>query len=414
MRLDITVGLEKYKEGSLSVTAAVSAAEGAHDFTLSALAAGTGLAVRDWSVEGGPGGVAGERVTVTGTEFRLAYTVAIPHKVCLGTGKETDLLYPFLNNEEIFFGTGILPIPAQPCTASLRLTGLPPGWGEFSSLTPGGMHAQKLPAFFCYCAPGLAPAGHTWRGREREVAFRVLVQRGKSLPMPEAELFAFFDRYMDRLERDLAPYRRAREINFLILQPPADFEALAGGRTFATGENVLNGIVCYSPKEPDYVEKRFGYASYARFLYEGLAHELLHFYTSMSFDASEKTVLYPAPDCPAYASHLLAEALNLYFCSQYAGELVPEARGSFEAWLERCSARRSRTGAPQPLLDLRELDGHLHASGSSLLALFRELLLVKLEKPGPYSSAAFLFDTMRGRLGVAPPPELEKAILSRP
>ena len=232
--------------------------------------------------------------------------------------------------------------------------------------------------------------------------------------MPEAELFNFFDSYMDRLERDLAPYRRAREINFLVLQPPADFEALAGGRTFATGENVLNGIVCYAPREPDYVEKRFGYASYARFLYEGLAHELLHFYTSMSFDASEKTVLYPAPDCPAYASHLLAEALNLYFCSQYAGELVPEARGSFEAWLERCSARRSRTGAPQPLLDLRELDAHLRACGSSLLALFRELLLVKLEKPGPYSSAAFLFDTMRGRLGVAPPPELESAILSRP
>lgn len=411
MHLDISVDLGKYAQGRLSVRVAVQAGPGEHVFTLIALAAGEGVSVLDWQVAGGESRAEGPLVSVAGAAFVLRYDVGIRHGVCLGSGKDTDLVYPFLNANEVFFGTGLLPIPREACTAAFRLVGLPAGWSEFSSLAPGGMHPDKLSAFFCYCAPGAAPAEHTWRGRAREVKFRVLKQRGASLPVPEQALFDFFDGYMNWLEDSLAPYQRAGEINFLVLQAPADFSALAGGRSFATGENVLNGIACYSPDDAGYLQSYFGFSSYSQYLYEGLAHELMHFYTSAALEAREKSVLYPASGCPAYAARLLGEALNNYFYSGYVARQVPAAHGSFENWLSRARARRIKTEARQPFLDLLELDEYLRANGASLLALFREMVLLRLNDRRPYASAAFLFETMRTRLHLEPPEALENAII---
>ncbi len=413
MRLAISVDLKDYAQGSLAVRAEVRAGAGEHGFTLAALAAGDGVSVSNWVVTGGESRVEGDLVSVTGASFVIRYDVEVRHRVCLGSGKDTDLVYPFLNANEVFFGTGLLPAPREACTAEFRLAGLPAGWAEFSSLAPGGMHGDKLSAFFCYCAPGEAPAEHTWRGRAQEVKSRVLKQHGVSLPVPEQALFDFFDGYMGWLEDSLAPYQRAGEINFLVLQAPADFSALSGGRTFATGENVLNGIACYAPADAEYLRSYFGFSSYAQYLYEGLAHELMHFYTSPVPEAREKSVLYPAPGCPAYAARLLGEALNNYFYSGYVSREVPAARGSFDSWLSRASARREKTGARQPFLDLLELDEYLCANGASLLELFREMVLLKLDDRRPYGSADFLFETMRARLHLDPPEPLEKAVLSQ-
>ena len=131
------------------------------------------------------------------------------------------------------------------------------------------------------------------------------------------------------------------------------------------------------------------------------------------FDVPAKTVLYPSPGCAAYAVRLLGDALNIYFCTQYVSEHVPEARGSFEKWLARVRVRQEKTGARQPLLDLQALDAHLRAAGSSLLALFREMVLLRLDDRRPYESAGFLFETMRSRLHIEPPEALEKGILSQ-
>jgi len=414
MNLDISVDIGGYAQGRVRVRVDVRASEGEHVFALDALAAGPGVAVTGWQVAGGKSSLDGRLARVTGAEFVITYDVEIAHKVCLGSGKDTDLVYPFLNANEVFFGTGLLPVPQEPCTAAFRLAGLPAGWSEFSSLTPGGMHADKLSAFFCYCAPGAAPAEHAWRGREQEVKLRILKQRGASLPAPEQALFDFFDGYMGWLEESLAPYRRAGEINFLVLQAPSDFSVLSGGRSFATGENMLNGIACYAPADAEYLRNYFGFSSYEQYLYEGLAHELMHFYTSAALEAREKTVLYPAPGCPDYAARLLGEALNNYFYSGYVSRQVPAARGSHENWLSRARARAAKTGGRQPFLDLLELDEYLRAKGASLLALFREMVLLRLNDRRPYESAAFLFETMRSRLRLAPPEALEKAVLAEP
>lgn len=412
MRLDITVSLEKYAAGLLGVQLRGSGIAGRRYFKLAALTPGTGITAPRWRLSCGQ--PQGEDFSVDGPDFALEYELAVPHKVCLGSDKRADLLYPFMNDGEVFFGTGCLPVTEEDCEVSLRLAGLPPGWSEFSSLAPGGMSAEKLRGFFCYCSGGQAPAEHVFRGAAQETKLRVLAQRGKELPMGAGELFSFFDGYMGWLEGSLAPYRRAPEINYLVLQAPPDFEALAGSRSFATGENVLNGVACYAPPGDGYIRERFGYRSYAHFLYEGLAHELTHFYTSGVCGVPSKTVLYPAPDCPGYASRLIAEALNLYFCTQYVSEHVPEGRGSFDAWIERCRGRLSATGARQPLLDLLELDSWLQGRGSGLLALFREMVLLRLDDRRPYASAAFLFDTLRSRLGVEPPAALEAQILAQP
>ena len=412
MHLDICVDLNKYAQGRLAVRADVQAGPGEHAFTLAALSVGNGVSVTGWRVTGGESRAAGPQVSVTGAAFTLSYQVEVRHGACLGSSKDTDLIYPFLNANEVFFGTGLLPVPQEACTAAFRLAGLPAGWAEYSSLTPGGMHGDKLSAFFCYCTPAAAPAEHTWRGQSQEVKFRVLKQLGRALPVTEQALFDFFDGYMGWLESSLAPYQRAGEINLLILQAPADFSALGGGRSFATGENVLNGIACYAPDDAAYLQSYFGFSTYAQYLYEGLAHELMHFYTSAAHEAREKSVLYPAPGCPAYAARLLGEALNNYFYSGYVSRQVPEACGSFENWLSRANSRREKTGARQPFLDLQELDEYLRAHGSSLLALFREMVLSRLNDRRPYSSAAFLFETMRASLHLEPPAALEKAILS--
>lgn len=413
MHIDISVDISRYPQGVLGVRADVRADPGEHAFTLGVLTVGNGISVTSWRVAGGESRVEGPLVRVAGASFSLDYDVAVRHGVCLGSDIEADLLYPFLNPHEVFFGTGLLPIPREACTAEFRLTGLPAGWSEFSSLAPGGMHADKLSAFFCYCAPCAAPAEHVWRGRAQEVKFRVLTQRGVRLPVPAGELFGFVDGYMNWLERSLAPYSRAAEINFLMLRAPADFQALAGGRTFASGENVLNGIACYAPDDARYLREFFGFSTYEQYLYEGLAHELMHFYTSPALEAREKTVLYPAPDCPAYAANLLGEALNNYFYSGYVARHVPSASGSFDNWLSRARARREKTGARQPFLDLQELDEYLRANGASLLDLFRELILSRLTDRRPYGSAAILFETMRSKLRLEPPEALEKAIMDR-
>lgn len=411
MQVHVSVHLQNYRQNLLTITLDAQGQPGSHGFTLSALAAGNGISVVNWQITGGEGRVDGAQFHVSGAAFRLQYDLEIMPHVCLGSDLELDFTYPFLNPDEIFFGTGILPIPHEPCDVTVQLVELPEGWSEFSSLTPGGMHPDKLNEFFCYCAADLVPFTHRYQGQRQEVTFRVQVQRGKELPIPVETLFAFFDAYLNWLEDSLVPYQRAAEINFLVLQAPPNFADLANGRTFATGENVLNGIVCYAPPAPDYLQRVFGYPDYARFLYEGLAHELLHSYTSASRSGRQKSVLYPAPHCPAYAVRLLADALNNYFYSRYVSEHVPEAQDAFEMWTARSRLRQQKTSQRQPLLDLLQLDEYLQENGASLLALFREMLQLKLETRQPYESAGFLFDTLRERLGIQPPRAFEDEIL---
>lgn len=411
MQIHITVHLENYVRRLLMVTVDAQAQPGDHIFLLHVLTVGNGVSIVDWQVTGGQSRVDESQVHINGSSFRVQYSVAILHELCLGAAVEVEFTYPFLNTNEIFFGSGILPIPQEPYEVTFQLSGLPDGWSEFSSLTPGGIHPSKLPEFFCYCATDLEPITHLYHGRLQDIELRLLTQRGKSLPMPAQALFAFFDKYMNWLEHSLLPYQRANEINFLILQAPPNFATLANSRTFATGENTLNGIVCYAPSDVEYLQKYLGYTSYAQFLYEGLAHELLHYYTTASLTGRKKSVLYPSPECPPYAIKLLADALNIYFYSQYVSEHIPEARGSFEMWVSRARSRQQKTGKRQPLLDLQLLDEHLQANGSSLLVLFREMVRLKLHNRQPYKSAKFLFDTMHSQLHIPPITAIENEII---
>lgn len=411
MNLDIVVHVEKYTQRLLAVTIDVQAGAGEHCFALQAFVVGNGISLLNWQVTSAECRLDGTQICITGTNFRIQYDIEVLHEVCLGSSRDVDFLYPFLNPNEVFFGTGLLPVPQEEAVVTFRLQGLPEGWQEFSSLTPGGMHVDKLSAFFCYCAPQLKPAGHVHQGQKQDVALNLLVQSGKTLPVPAQALFDFFDKYMHWLEESLAPYQRAAQIHFLILQAPPDFAERAQQRTFASGENVLNGIACYAPADTEYLKSYFGYTSYAQCIYEGLAHELLHFYTSAAFEARQKSVLYPSPDCTSYAIRLLGDALNVYFYSQYVSEHVPEARGAFETRIARAIARQEKTGQRQPLLDLQTLDAYLQENHSSLLALFRAMLVRKLADRTPYESASFLFETMRTQLKISPPEELERAVL---
>jgi len=329
MHLAITVSLQHYLDRRLDFTL-VWEHVGATTFELAALEHPL-VRVQDLTAEAAgqsiPVRLAGQRLTVAAaTPITLCYSVSTPFTDCLGADRQVDLILPFINMNEVFFGTGVIPYPAElpriadELQVSFRLTELPDGWQAFSSMSTGGAHPAKLDGFFCYGSLGQAPEISTYAGREKHVTLRWLTQHGKAfddLPF----LIDSARRWLDWLEANLAPYSGLEQIDVLLLRAPHDYRAQTGGNAFATGENVLNGIVAYGPDAPMELAK-LGYPTYRAFLVSGLLHEILHFYTTVAWNGQYKSILYPAPDCPRPDSRMIGETLNLYFSEQFALTLL--------------------------------------------------------------------------------------------
>ena len=359
----------------------------------------------------------GERISVPARAFVLEYSLHISFKECAGTDKEIELLYPFLNGSELFLGSGALAYPedlrrlAPRLKASLRVEGLPAGWRLFSSLAEGPVSPAALDSFFLYFSKR-SPRAHAYRGLACVTDFSLLVQAGKTIPLGAPEVWAWTDMVMGSLEKYLSPYRGFKKLSVLLLQCPADFEQLTGGRAFAAGENVAGGILAYTPKSPEYIKRRYGYTSYAYHLRDGLAHELTHFYSTGAWQGRYKSMLFPAEVCPPQQRRLIGEALTAYFhngvirCrpgakpSFISGKILPALR----AWALKPGKR--------PLLDLFLLDLWLRAGGSSLAGAVRRLLRECGAKHRPYRSALALVRAAEACRSAALPAPLKKAILT--
>ncbi len=362
--------------------------------------------------------ISGEKIYAPQVSFSLEYSLCISFRECAGTDKELELLYPFLNNKELFLGSGALAYPealrvlAPRLLVNFRVTGLPAGWKMFSNMSEGSVSPAALDSFFAYFSKRPV-SSHVYRGLAGTTQFSLLVADGKTIPLTRAAVWGFADKAMRVLEKRLAPYKGFRKLNILLLQCPADFEKLAGGRTFAAGENMAGGIAIYTPKSSEYLKRRYGYPGYAYHLLDGLAHELTHFYSTGAWQGRYKSMLFPAEACPQAQKMLIGEVLTAYFHNGIircrpgvkpafiTGKIIP----ILDKWAVKPGKR--------PFLDLFLLDLWLRAGGSSLAAAVRRLLRDYGVRHKPYGSAMELVRAAEACRRGALPPAIKRALLTQ-
>lgn len=384
---------------------------------LEALTVGNGVTVTDMQVEAEDSRpqsftVSDNQLHIPISPFYLCYTVQSQYQTCVGADRRAYFTYPFANLHEFFIGTGVLPYPvslpeiAEQLRVEVMVAGLPDDWQLFSNGFLTDPHPAKLDSFFLYAAPVHHPTIHRYRGQGDEVTFQLLVQRGRELPHALADICAFLDETLAWLEQHLAPYRQAGTIHILFLQAAADFAAQTNNLAFATGENVLNGIITYAPNDPAYLDRLFGQADYATFLLDGLAHELVHTYTTTAWQGRYKAVLYPSSDCPVPVSHLLGEALAGYIHRLYLRQRASEGNsanfppGFIAQDVAYALEQQKKRGRNHPFLDLFLFDQAVHQQGCTLLALVGEIMHERQLTHQPYADVDFLCAKLTEKWGV--------------
>ncbi len=424
MEVSYTIDAGPMRSGLVRFRAVYTGCRPKTSLKLPALLAKTGAAVEGLCAARPDGKrlrvkVSGETILIDAPRFTLEYSLRLTLKGSVGTDRETDLLYPFLNSSELFLATGTLPYPenlpaiANSLHAELRLVGLPAGWGVFSSLPEGPVCPAALDSFFLYCSKRPAAHTHIYKGVAGRIMFGLMVQKGKTIPHRQAEIWRFADRALAELEKSLIPLIGDRRINILVLQPPRDFERIARGGTFAAGENLLGGIAVYTPKSPAYIRQRYGYGSYAYHLRDGLTHELTHLYSTTAWQGRFKSLLFPSAGCPPRHKQLIGETLTAYFheavlrchtgkkASLISGKILPQ----LAAW--KAAPRK------KPLLDLFLLDLWLRANGGSLRSAAVRLMKKYGLKHKPYRSGAALAREAEASCGAPLPAQLRKTLLTR-
>jgi hypothetical protein len=422
MNINVTTDFSQYLNQTLNFCIDFESDEAQVELTLPALKVKNNVEVKSLTVTNSRGQnlpftVMDDTLSVCAPSFRIAYAIQSHHSECVGSDKEVDFLYPFFNSEELFVGSGAIPYPAHLAALDERIqsqfhfTNLPSGWQMFSNLTSGRISPAALDSFFVYCAMAQNLHQHVFSGVNGQIAFQLCVQHGKTIPITLEDLWQYLDTYCDWLEHHLAPLSHLQRINILVLQAPPNFAELSNGRSFATGENMLNGIAVYAPIDPEYLQRIFKHGSYSYFLYDGLTHELMHYCTTKAWQGKYKSVLYPAADCPPHHARLIGETLNFYFHDQYVRRYFS---GSDEQFVVETVARaiqmEQHRQQPNPLLSLFLLDTYLHSMKSSLLALFRHMLERQRSRQQPYDSAEILFDVLQEDFGISLPVEYREML----
>jgi hypothetical protein len=420
MQLDVRVNVERYLSRKLDVVMRVDADTELPPFRFELLLSRPGVRLEglqirdlkgqfvDYSVDDG-------EIKFTSQYFEILYSVIVDYSDCVGVDRETEFNFPFVNENEIYFGTGFFPFPLNPHDSgqdiglSFCVDNIPADWHVFSSLDAGELTSIKLDNFFWYANSKRKPQRIPLQGREKQVYFQILIQRGKEIPISAEEFSEFLAQYLNWLENNIAPYRQLTEINCLILQAPSNFKELTWNTSFATGENVINGIMAYGPDDPANYQM-LGSPTYRDYLYEGIAHEIMHFYTTTAVQGKYKSVLYPDSNCPPAHARLIGESMNLYYVYQFVGDYLGDPsrlQNQLRSHLERAGKSARRNG----LLDASILDQYLMQKGVSLLALFSAMVKLKQNETGPYLSGEFIFETLREKMGIEVSSEVKEFIL---
>lgn len=330
-------------------------------------------------------------------EFAITYQLKTELNACVGSHRDIYLNYPFANENEAFVSAGSLPelVGEFPGAIKVDLVNIPKDWQVYSNLEP--MHAAKLASFFVYISQAEAPleAIHKFKNGNT-LALRWQVQVGKTVPLSFAEILPWIHNWLDFLEEKIGAYTKTEALNILVLQVPFNFQELVSAPTFATGENMMNGIVCYAPPDEDYLEIFFGYRDYGYFLLDGIVHELAHLYASAG-DAACKSILYAASDTARHARQLIGEALpgyihRLYLFAHYQHDLAKFFTQEVVHWLNLCVQR----GRASLLFRWLLLDIHLQTRHqSSVLQVFAAMIDAQLANEQAFTSQEIIFEALQ-------------------
>ena len=420
MQLDVRVNIERYMSRKLDVVMRVDADTQPPPFRFELLLSRPGVRMDDLQVVDGNGqevdySTSGGEITFVSRKFELSYSVAVDHSDCVGVDRETEFNFPFINENETYFSTGLFPFPVnlhnseQNIELVFHIDGVSADWHVFSSLDAGELTAAKLDNFFWYANSERKPQRIQLQGCEKQVYVQVLTQRGKKIPISADEFSDFLTQYLNWLENNIAPYRQLADIHCLILQAPPNYLEMTGNTSFATGENVMNGIMAYGPDDPISYQM-LGSPTYRDYLFEGIAHEIMHFYTTTAVQGKYKSVLYPDLNCPPAHARLIGESMNLYCVYQFVGEYVGDSlrlQNQLKSHLERAGKSARRNG----LLDAFILDQYLIKQGCSLMKLFSAMIELKQKESEPYLSGEFIFEALREKMGIEASSEIKKLIL---
>lgn len=345
-----------------------------------------------------------------------SYLLITKAETPLGCHIDFDYNFPYINNDELYIGSGNLPVPKDreriPVTkVRLSLEKVPAGMTVFTNLLESGTSGEflidKLDDFYLYLSRN--PVIHEAKFQNVRVKWLAAPQL-QSVPSVE-KVRKFCADYGEFLSSTYGPYDKTEWMHMLLNPRPKNFqEILKGKGMLGGGYNCVNGIEIWTPEDPEVTGRIFGYPNYEDFIFEGLTHELGHLYTSAGH-ARCKSIIYASPDCPEYDRSLIGEKLNgylhqLYMKKYYVGDL-----GEFlklpQMWKQMAEARKVRHN----WLDLYLFDLALRKEHQiSLPKLFRAMIQRKLKERTPFSSLDFLYEILEKDLGVRPSAETREII----
>jgi len=354
-------------------------------------------------------------ITVNERSFIINYTLNTIFTDCVGFNKKIEFLYPFINQNELFLGSGSIPYPenlseiSNKLKITTKIINKPEFWNTLSNIKFESNFLPITDTFFIYSSNENTIHKYTFHGQKNIVDFQIVIQKNKKIPISINKLFSYINDYCIWLENNLIPLKHVDKINIIILQTTDNFTELTGNEAMATAENMLNTIIIYGPDNNKYYKKLLNYSDYTKFLYDAITHELMHSYTTMSWQGKYKSILYPDKICPNKDARFIGEALNIYFHNYYIENYFSNSNETFITKIIFDSFINYIKNGNDSLMRLFLLDFYLKKNNSSLLELFSELL--KHTKK-PYNSLKILFDTSKKYLNITINDKFKKIILN--
>lgn len=311
----------------------------------------------------------------------------------IGSYQSLSLNMPFSNEKEFFMGDSCILRPFNKNFEEdfygrveieiLNETDL----GLATSLDRESDKDQLL-LFFCYLGEFKK---NYYKNFSQDLEIEVVQTPRASRKISARELFNDVDKYHQYYLNELGKHKQKRLTIFQSM-PDDNFQKLGQGKTFATGENVRNGILIYLPDDENYIEWLSGHKSYLRELKYGLLHELGHFYSSKGGDP-EKTLITHSSSCPVRDFWIIGENLNGYFTSIIAKELgLIEDDQGFSSLVKLHSNTYLKRKGYAGCLYFCYVDKILRDVGSSLWDVYKNMIDSQRENPSPYDNIEYFIN----------------------
>lgn len=331
---------------------------------------------------------------------RLTFKYVIEPKFTkhIGSHRSLSLNMPFSNQNEFFMGDSCILRPFDAkfnelINDSIELEIInETNLSLFTSIKPGAVDREQLILFFCYLCHARE---NVYSGKNKNLSIQIVQSESASKIISAKELFLDVNSYLNYYVDELGNHKQKELIIFQNIPDP-NFQKLNNGKTFATGENVRNGILIYLPNDGDYLQWLAGHRDYLRELRTGLIHEIGHFYSSKGGDPN-KTILTHDKVCPERDYWIIGENLNGYFTSFIAKSFgVVSSPQDFKTLAMQNAKNYKKRKGYAGCLYFCFVDKILKDEGTSLWVVYKEMIRSQRENPTLYKSIEYFYDCLEG------------------